>query len=396
MTPFALRGMICYVAYAPRNDANLRCFAYDLGEFGECDLGQLANARRRDASFGSRHRDFAETPWMRYVAGAWEFMHSTALGLAGPPKGSDVLVTSSVPTGAGLSSSSALTVAATLAVRDMYRDYKLKISLLDACCRAEWHFSGVQGGIMDQFASLHGQDGCAMVLDCRTRSVWRQLDLTGVDLVIFNTNVKHELRDSPYAKRRDACERVARAAGVPFLRDLSERGNEAALRTLDSLRDQGAITILDHARATHGCLENTRVKRAADAADAANWPLFGSLLNEAHASLRDLYDVSCAELDALQIAASQAKGCFGARMMGGGFGGCVLAVCAPGEGAAVQRDVERNYPILFANANSGAVPPSPSVFHAAPGAGAALLPLSRDDLQVPTPTPVVVISRLWE
>lgn len=379
VTPFALEGMVCHVAYAPRGDSLLKCHALDLSDYGECDLAEVARARRADASFGGRKGDFDDAPWLRYVAGAFEFMHSTALGLTETPTGCDLLVTSTVPRGAGVSSSSALVVASVVAARDSYRSASLHMSLLDACCRAEWHFSGVRGGIMDQFASLHGVDGAAIVLDCRSRRVSRQVDLSGVEALVLNTNVKHDLRDSPYAKRREACERVARAAGVAFLRDLSDRGDAVAV--LDRLLHSGAISDEDHARATHGCLENIRVLQAADLADRRDWTGLGRVLDEAHASLRDLYQVSCPELDAAQQAATQAPGCFGARMMGGGFGGCVLALCAPACASRVAARVLETYPANFQ---------ALSVFQAAPGPGATLQPPGTSHA-----LKVTDITRLW-
>ncbi|KAJ8600131.1 hypothetical protein CTAYLR_003466 [Chrysophaeum taylorii] len=223
VTPFALDGMRCWVAFARREDSVLRCYAADLDEYGECDLAEIAARRRADPGFGPREGDF-EKSWLRYVGGAFEFV---AAAVESDPRGCDVYVTSTVPWGAGLSSSSALTVASAIAAREVFKDKRLsKYSLLETACRAEWHYGGVPGGIMDQFASLHGREGRALVLDCRTQKVAKFVDLEGVDLLVLNTNVEHDLRDSPYAERREACERVARAAEVAHLRDLSDEGDD--------------------------------------------------------------------------------------------------------------------------------------------------------------------------
>lgn len=323
VTPFALEQK-CHVVFAQRTDKILRCYS---NEYKECDLTQV---------------DRAAPPkgWIRYVAGAFEFV--------GAP-GADILISSDVPMGAGVSSSSALTVASVIAAAELTGP----VDLLKTACEAEWCYSGVKGGIMDQFASLHGQQGRAFVLDCRSLQV-TYIDLD-VDFLLLNTNVKHSLVDSPYSKRRESCERVARMAGKPMLRDM----------TLDDL--PSGITDEDRMRATHGILENARVMTAIQLSKDKDWVQFGALLNEAHASLRDLYQVSCPELDRAQEIAKTAPDCYGARMMGGGFGGSVIALCKKGHASDVADFVLKQYPEL-----------TPLI--ATPGPGAAVF---KDGLFVP-------------
>jgi len=381
--PFALADHRCYVVYRPRPDrTTVRAFAADLDQWGEADLASMAEKRRADPAWGSRKDDF-EVPFLRYVAGPFEWTRTEIIDVGGDSsgdaaatayRGCDVLLTSTVPSGGGVSSSSAIVVACTVAARDAYREYPLvktadgvdDDALLRTACEAEWHYSGVRGGIMDQFASLEARPGKAMVIDCRTRRVACEVEFPAdeVRFLVINTNVKHSLADSPYAKRREACERVAALAGVPMLRDLSDLGDAAALQKLDEL--EGRIDPVDKRRAIHGVLENNRVRRAVELAKQRDWPAFGRLLDEAHASLRDLYDVSCPELDAACQAAREADACYGARMMGGGFGGCAIALCRVGDVDVVAEHVAKRYKELTGGLEA-------TIFAARPGAGAQLL-----------------------
>mmetsp|Transcript_4556 Transcript_4556/g.15167 ORF Transcript_4556/g.15167 Transcript_4556/m.15167 type:complete len:448 (-) Transcript_4556:3061-4404(-) len=343
VTPFSLEER-CYLVYRPTGGTRVRAYAADLDERGEADLADMARKRGTDPLWGSQPDDFTETSsWIRYVAGPMEWVR-TALGR---PEGGgcDVLITSTVPLGGGVSSSSALSVAATVAARDLLlrettpvsappqNGKRKKIEMLTLACEAEWHYSGVRGGIMDQFASLNGRRDGALVLDCRTRRVSTLVPFPAekdAGYLIINTNVKHSLVDSPYAKRREACERVAKKAALKFpaskithLRDLSDLGADEGLALLGQLD----LTDEERKRATHGVLENCRVAKAVACADRGDWPAFGELLDEAHASLRDLYEVSCPELDAACQSAKESPFCLGARLMGGGFGGCAIALC---------------------------------------------------------------------
>lgn len=392
VTPFALEGMQCMVAYARRDDSLIACYASDLDEYCEFDLATAISQRASEPTFGSRDGDF-EKGWLAYVVGAFETVHAAVGGEE--PRGCDLVVSSTVPMGAGVSSSSALTVSCVLAARDVYSDHRISsLSLLEICCETEWHYSGVKGGIMDQFASLFGEGGRAIVLDCRTQQIMRRIDLSGVDLLVVNTNVKHELRDSPYAERRAACERVAAAAGLRNLRELTDRGD--IHQTLDDLLAKGKITEVEHNRARHGCLENLRVLSAADAADRGDWVALGELVNQAHDSLRDLYEVSCPELDAVQSAAVECTHCYGARMMGGGFGGSVVCVCTKHQGQFVKDHIQTHYRAAFERANPDVQPPPDiCVFQVQPGSGAALRPLPTYPLSPTTLTRAVDLPFLW-
>ena len=370
VTPFALEER-CYLVYRPSLETSVvRAYAADLESWATVDLAEMAAKRRLESAWGSRAEDFEEQ-WCRFVAGPMEWLRTEALEGNEGYRGCEVLVTSTVPLGGGVSSSSALSVASAAAARDVYRDlaWKKGKSMLMAACEAEWHYSGVRGGIMDQFASLYGKKGEALVLDCRSRKVKEVVKFPEdeVRFLIINTNVKHSLADSPYTKRRESCERVALEAARQFpdlkithLRDLSDLGKEKGLDILKQLN----VNPEDLQRATHGVLENCRVLEAIEAAKAKDWNKFGKYMDEAHFSLANLYEVSCPELDAACLAARESPFCLGARLMGGGFGGCAIALCT--DTTEVENHVAPRYKDLTNGKEA-------TIFQATPGPGAQLL-----------------------
>ena len=246
---------------------------------------------------------------------------------------------STVPLGGGLSSSAALEVCtATLmeAATGKAIDPVEKALLAQ---KAEHEFAGVPCGIMDQFISALGREGNLLLLDCRTR----QTELVpmsdpSVELLIVNTNVKHELGSGEYAKRRAECEAAARILGVASLRD-------ATAQALESYR--GKMDGVVFRRARHVIGEIERTVQAAEGIRASNWIAVGQLMYASHASLRDDYEVSCKELDAVvEIAESigVAGGVYGCRMTGGGFGGCAVALVKAGSVAAITQKIAADYP----------------------------------------------------
>ncbi len=278
--------------------------------------------------------------WTDYVAGvAW------ALREAGVPVGgADLAVASDVPVGAGLSSSAALEVAVAGALCEL-ADGDADLGPLDlarACRRAENDFVGVSCGVLDQFAAVSGRRDHAVELDCRTLDgEFVPLDADRARLVAVDTNVHHELADSAYGERRATCER-----GVELL--AAELGRE-----IDALRDvspaefervEDALPDPVRARCRHVVRENGRVREAAAALRAGEYGRVGSLMRESHASLREDYAVSCAELDAVVDIADGVGGVHGARMTGGGFGGSVVALVRPDAVEEFRRAVERESP----------------------------------------------------
>ena len=264
--------------------------------------------------------------WASYAAGVvWAFREA---GHEVP--GLDLLVDGRVPLGAGLSSSAALECAVALAV-DGLLDLGLGTDRLAALAqRAENDFVGAPTGVMDQLASLHGRDGHALLLDTRALTI-EQIPFDaasdGLTLVVIDTRVHHSLGDGSYGDRRTACEQAAEALGVPALRDVPVQGLTDRLAPL-----AGEL----RRRARHVVTEDARVLAAVDALRSGAWPELGRLMTASHLSLRDDYEVSCAELDTA-VEAALSAGALGARMTGGGFGGSAIALVPNGQVAALTR-----------------------------------------------------------
>ncbi len=261
--------------------------------------------------------------WGAYPAGvAW------ALAEAGHEvPGACIAIDSDVPAGAGLSSSAALECATALALTELavaeLAGAEIPRGELAAIARrAENDFVGVPSGIMDQSASLLGQAGHALLLDCRSlehSQVPFDPAAAGSRLLLINTRAKHELTDGGYGRRRAECEQAARQLGIPSLRDLTDAGETARL-TDPVLRRRARHVVTDNQRV----LEVVALLRAAPGRDDT-YAGIGRLLTQAHCSLRDDFEISWPEADAA-VEAALAAGALGARMMGGGFGGCVLAL----------------------------------------------------------------------
>ena len=253
------------------------------------------------------------------------------------PRGFDALIASSVPIGAGLSSSAALASAtATLleAVCAVELDPVRKALL---CQHAEHTYAGVPVGIMDPFICILARRDQVLLLDCRSREAqWVPFEDPEVTVLAVNTNVKHRLLDGAYAERRRQCEAAARALGVRSLRE-ADLGMLARTAGLDALIRR---------RARHVITEIARTAEAARCLRGRDWPALGGLIDASHDSLRDDYGVSSPELDAVvEIARSIGPrgGVFGCRMTGGGFGGCAIALIATREAEAIRGEIGAQY-----------------------------------------------------
>ncbi|WP_338495658.1 galactokinase [Streptomyces sp. SJL17-4] len=329
-------------AVARRDDGVLRLHSADI----DGGIVQLAVDSLEPLSGGG---------WAAYPAGVvW------ALREAGHPvTGADVHLTSTVPTGAGLSSSAALEVVTALALNDLFALGLSRPELARLAQRAENAFVGVPCGVMDQMASACAEEGHALYLDTRDLS-YRQVpfDLAreGLRLLVVDTRVKHALGDGAYAERRAGCEAGARALGARALRDVSAANLPEALGLL------GDEAILRYVR--HVVTDNARVERTIALLDAGDTRAVGPVLTEGHASLRDDLRVSCPELD-LVVGAANAAGALGARMTGGGFGGSAVVLVDTDRADAVAAAVEK----AFAEAGHAA----PGIFPAVPSAGARRL-----------------------
>ncbi|RJK98467.1 galactokinase [Vallicoccus soli] len=267
--------------------------------------------------------------------------------------GLDLVLHSTVPSGAGLSSSAALTCSVALAVDELLGLGLHRSDLAAHARRAENEVAGAPTGPMDQLASVHGAQDHAVLIDCRSVEVTQValgLEQAGLALVVVDTKASHQLVDGGYGDRRRACEEAARALGVPALRDAM----------LDALAAADLDPVVAR-RARHVVTEDARVLEVVDLVRAGRPREVGPLLDASHASLRDDFEVSVPELDVAVDAAHEA-GALGARMVGGGFGGSVLALVPQGQEEAVgQRARER-----FAERGWDA----PEGFVVAPAAGA--------------------------
>ncbi|GHC61915.1 galactokinase [Streptomyces flavofungini] len=293
--------------------------------------------------------------WAAYPAGVvW------ALRDAGHTVGgADVHLASTVPTGAGLSSSAALEVVTALALNDLYELGLPRRELALLAQRAENAFVGVPCGVMDQMASAACAAGHVLHLDCRDLSV-RQVpfDLAGdgLTLLVVDTRVKHALGDGAYAERRAGCEAGARALGVSHLRDVPYAELPAALPRLAD------DTVRRYVR--HVVSDDHRVERVIALLDAGDVRGIGPVLTEGHASLRDDLRISCPELD-LVVDTACASGALGARMTGGGFGGSAIVLAEAADAESLTKSVTE----AFAAAGHAA----PRVFPAVASAGARRL-----------------------
>ncbi len=273
--------------------------------------------------------------WSDYVCGVAVTLERAGFSL----KGAALEIRSTVPIGAGLSSSAALEVAAGYALLDNSAIQIDRTELAKLCQRAENEFVGMRCGIMDQFIACFGQAGHALMLDCRSLD-YRLLPLPpGVRLVICNTMIRHELAASEYNNRRSECEAGVRNF-AKFVPSVSSLRNV----TLNDLEGYGRdLPEVIYKRCRHVVTENARVVEAAAALEQSDLQAFGDLMAASHRSLRDDYEVSCAELDTMVDLATQVEGVYGARMTGGGFGGCTINLVKADRVAEFTKDVARGY-----------------------------------------------------
>jgi len=307
--------------FRPRGDAVLRAHSVAYAETREAELASLAPPGGHD--------------WFAYVAGvAWAF---AAEGLAVP--GLDVVVDGDVPIGAGLSSSAALEMAVARALCAAASRPWEPARMAKLGQAAENRYVGMNCGIMDQFASAACEAGHALLLDCRSLETRPVKVPDGVAVVVMDTGARRSLAGSAYNDRRAACERVAAELartrpGVRALRDVTMEELEAAAPRL---------TALDLKRARHVVAETLRPAALAAAFAAGDLAGAGRLMKESHASLRELYEVSCEELDLVTALARRQPSCHGARMTGAGFGGCAVALVDAADADAFCEEVLFGY-----------------------------------------------------
>lgn len=266
----------------------------------------------RYAEFGLHEEDAPDEQWARYIFGVCR----ETIKRGGTVHGFDAVFAGDVPLGAGLSSSAALESCFAFAINDLFNDNRIdRFELARIGQSTEHNYCGVNCGIMDQFASVMGRKGQLMRLDCRSME-FRYYPFEPEDhvLLLVDSRVKHELVDSPYNRRRESCERVARRLGIETLRD-------ATFDDLEAIR--GDISAEDYSRARFVIGEKDRVLRVCDALTRGDFETVGECMYETHRGLSRDYEVSCEELDFLNDVAREC-GVTGSRIMGGGFGGCTI------------------------------------------------------------------------
>jgi galactokinase len=309
------------VAIDTRDDRRIVIRSENFSETAELDLDQ-------PPSRGRGH-------WSDYPFGVAVKLEAAGQRL----RGANMLVRGEVPIGSGLSSSAAIEVATGFALLDIAGTRIDRLELAKVCQQAENEFVGMRCGLMDQFISCFGQTGHALMLDCRSLD-YRLLPLPDkVKLVVCNTMVKHELAVSEYNARRAECEEGVRllAQKLPGVRSL----RDVTIADLERAGDELPVVIRKRSR--HVVTENTRVVEAAAALEREDLKNFGELMCESHRSLRDDYEVSCKELDLMVDIAKRVEGVFGARMTGGGFGGCTINLVAADGVDLFAQTIARDY-----------------------------------------------------
>lgn len=334
--PMAL-DLACYTASAPRNDGRLRVYSENLGEAREWDLSELLRLSP------SGH-------WSDYPLGVAREL--AALGYSIRP--ANLLIWSTVPTGAGLSSSAALEVSVALALLEGRSIEPLE--LVKLCRRAENQFVGAPCGIMDQYVAVFGRAGAALCIDCRNLEHRAVRLPPGIAIVAVNSMVKHELGQSAYPERVRECQAAAAALGVQSLR-------EATLAGLEGRRH--ALPENQYRRALHVITENQRVRDFIAACESADLRAMGGLLVASHRSLQHDYQVSCEELDFLVETALSIPGVLGARMTGGGFGGCTVNLLEANAAESFSSAITEAYRRRFGL--------TPQIYPCVPSAGAGEL-----------------------
>ena len=329
------------VAIAPRPDRMLRIWSLNLDDTQELDLNNLGAGRRG--------------VWIDYVEGIASALASRGIAL----KGSDIALNSDVGIGSGLSSSAALEIAVGKALVFISGTQIDRLSLALVGQTAEHVHVGIQCGIMDQFTSVHAAKGHAILLDCRSLEA-KQIPLTlgEYQVVICDSRVRHTLAASEYNRRRQDCESGVKSLsavlpGIRALRDVTRDQLEAHRSMLDD-------TV--YRRCRHVISENDRTLKAAEALTAGDVTGMGRLMARSHQSLRDDYEVSCGELDILVERAEAQPGVLGARMTGGGFGGCTVNLVSRSAFQSFRERVAQEY-----QAKTGI---APEIFAAEASAGA--------------------------
>ncbi|MGC2560555.1 MAG: galactokinase [Terriglobales bacterium] len=322
--PMAI-GFYTWIAAAKRDDRQLEVYSEHFDEKISISLDALAGPPRKH--------------WSDFIRGVAAILQQAGYHLSG----ANLVIHGEIPLGAGLSSSASLEVSTALALTSIAELAVPRVDLAKFCQTAEHKYVGTRCGIMDQFVASFGAAGHALMLDCRSLEYQLLAIPDNLRIVVCNSMVRHELASGEYNARRADCE-----AGVKILQSFlpDPRTEVHSLRdvTLANLEKyKHALPAAVFRRCRHVITENQRVLAAVNALQSQDADRFGHLLYRSHASLRDDFEVSCRELDLLVALASTRPGVYGARMTGGGFGGCTVNLVRSDYADAFQSDIARMY-----------------------------------------------------
>jgi galactokinase len=314
-------GFSTYAGIAPRTDRKLVLQSQEFPGCFEFDLDNLPQQRNQ--------------AWVDYVVGVATVLRSRGIRL----EGANLLVNGDIPIGAGLSSSAALEVASTLALLSLTGIPMPLPEVATLCREAENTYVGAHVGIMDQYISCMGKAGHAMLLDCRSLEFRLVPIPPGLQLVVCNTMVKHDVATSGYNVRRAQCEEGVGyfAKWYPNIRALRDVSTEMLH---EHSKDLSPVILK---RCTHVILENQRTVEAARSLTDRDLARMKELMAESHASMRDLYEISCQEVDIMVDSAQDLPGFCGGRMTGGGFGGCTINLVRTGNASDFAAQIADRY-----------------------------------------------------
>lgn len=318
--PAAL-DLSCWVAAGLRTDSRLAVYSENFNDLAEVEL------RKETLHRSGRWYDYP-------VGSAWALLEAGF-----PLRGANLYIRGQVPLGAGLSSSAALEAATAYALLDLARQSAALRHLALLCQHAENDFVGARCGIMDQFIACNGRAGNALLIDCRSLEFRLVPMPEELSLVICNSMVKHEIATGEYNLRREQCEEGVRllASSLPEIFSL----RDVTLEALE--RNKAILPERIYRRCRHVISENERTLATVSALDAGNLARVGELMLASHVSLREDYEVSCPELDLLVDLARRQDGVVGARMTGGGFGGCTVNLIRNGLADAFAERIASAY-----------------------------------------------------
>jgi galactokinase len=279
----------------------IRAYALDLMQNGECKINELK----------------AQKGWINYIIGVFAEISKKGLKI----EGTDIVFAGDVPLGAGMSSSAALECALAVGLNKLYGGSLSQLELALVSQAAEHNFAGVKCGLMDQYASMFGKPDHVIKLDCRSQKhEYFHFDFSDFALVLCDTDVKHSLASSEYNTRRGQCEKGVETIKkkhpqIKNLRDVTPEIMQEVKNELDPIIFNRCLYVVE---------EDIRVEKACAALNKDNFKTFGELMYQSHDGLQHMYEVSCPELDFLVECTRNNNDVLGARMMGGGFGGCTI------------------------------------------------------------------------